>query len=107
MTNQEMCEKILNKKFTTSTFAGYKTDEVDAFFDMVIDYLKRNDADVLEFKQAAENLKIENTKLKNQLVAEEDKNKKLSAQIQQFIDDGYGNVIHNKLQDEIDKKGEK
>lgn len=104
MANQEMQEKILNKKFKKTVFAGYDTVDVDSFFDLVIDYLKANDNSVEVYKQEIEKLrklaaeyKTRNDSLTQQLAEQ-------VAIVKQYEADGYANVHTNKLIQEITKQ---
>ena len=104
MANQEMEEKILNKQFKKTAFAGYETIDVDSFFDQVIDYLKANDKSLEVYKQEIDKLraelakaKTENSKLYQELAQQ-------TALVKQFEAEGYGNVITNKQLNELKKQ---
>ncbi|MCQ3914359.1 MAG: DivIVA domain-containing protein [Mycoplasmoidaceae bacterium] len=93
MTNKEMTEKILNKKFKKAVFSGYDTTDVDSYFDEVIEYLKNNDKMVELYKD-------DNDKLKNQLkdlmtvnANLEKEKKKLIREIKEYEEEGYGNML--------------
>lgn len=93
MSNKEMTEKILNKKFKKAVFSGYDSSDVDAFYDIVIEYLKNNDKmvesykeDTLKYKEQVEKL----TSLNNALTKEREK---LQTTIKEFEEEGYGNML--------------
>lgn len=90
MANQEMNEKILNKKFKKGIFSGYDTADVDAFFDHVIEYLKNNDKmvelykdDIAKLKEQIKQLQEANEQLKQQTT-------KLANEVKSLEEEGYG-----------------
>lgn len=97
MANQEMNEKILNKKFKKTIFSGYETEDVDSFFDLVIEYLKQNDKTIEDLQKTLVQLKADNQQLKEQnlkLVQDANKYKILASELQK---DGYDNVLKNRF----------
>ena len=93
MSNKEMTEKILNKKFKKAVFSGYDSSDVDAFYDQVIEYLKNNDKvlesykeDTLKYKDQVEKL----TSLNDALTKEREK---LQNTIKEYQEEGYGNML--------------
>lgn len=100
MANQEMNEKILNKKFKKTIFSGYETEDVDSFFDEVIEYLKQNDKIITDLNKTLVSLKEENEQLKNQnvkLVQQTATYKKMADELQK---EGYGNILENRFKHE-------
>ncbi len=92
MANQEINEKILNKKFKKAVFSGYDSADVDTFFDSVIEYLKNNDKMVELYKKEAEKLKMDIQALKVANNSLEKDNAKLQREIKEFRDEGYGSM---------------
>lgn len=105
MANQEMNEKILNKKFKKTIFSGYETEDVDSFFDSVIEYLKQNDKKINDLEQTIASLKAENDKLiasRQQLEHDAATYKKLADELNK---EGYGHVLENRfVQEKKEKK---
>ncbi len=97
MANQEMNEKILNKKFKKTIFSGYETEDVDSFFDLVIEYLKQNDKKIVDLEQALATLKADNEKLtalKSKLEHDAATYKKMADELNK---EGYGHVLENRF----------
>lgn len=97
MANQEMNEKILNKKFKKTIFSGYETEDVDSFFDLVIEYLKQNDLKVDSLEKELASLKQDNEKLAAQnikLTHQANTYKKLAEELEK---EGYGHVFENRF----------
>lgn len=96
MANQQTIDKILNKQFKKTAFAGYDTIDVDSFFDAIIEYLKSNDKAVEEFKAQLDKLIKDNQDLAKEI---QRLNQTISSK-QQLIDryeqEGYGHVLANK-----------
>lgn len=105
MANQEISQKILNKKFKMAAFSGYDTTDVDSFFDSVIEYLKNNDKMVELYKDELAALKVELQKLKVANNNLEKEKKKLLEEIKTYQEEGYGNTWF-KNRSQQNKKGE-
>ena len=101
MANQDMNEKILNKKFKKAVFSGYDMADVDAFFDLVIEYLKNNDKMVELYKGDNAQLKKQILELQAKLDELLKQNKKLAAEVKTY--EGYGK---NWLKPNQKKQGE-
>ncbi len=97
MSNKEMNEKILNKKFKKTIFSGYETEDVDSFFDEVIEYLKKNDSQIEDLEKNVATLRSENQKLlasNAKLTSDAETYKKLALELDK---EGYGHVMHNRF----------
>ena len=103
MNNKEMQEKILNKQFKKTAFAGYETIDVDSFFDQVIDYLEANDKSLETFKQEIEKLRDQLAKIKKENVKLTQELEQQTAIVKQYISEGYGNIHMNKQLHEVMK----
>ncbi|MCF0227955.1 MAG: DivIVA domain-containing protein [Malacoplasma sp.] len=84
--------KILDKVFKKAISTGYDADEVDAFFDEVIDYIKqvRELQKSLSAKLEAKDQEI--IKLNSKIQQDEEKCKKLEKIIEEYKDNGYSNT---------------
>lgn len=93
-----MIEKILDKKFKKSMFAGYEPLDVDGFFDTTITYIR-------EIMQMNDRLKLLNdqltkkaTDLEQKLQSIQLKNSELQSEVEQYLKEGYGQRhLNNKV----------
>ncbi|MCQ3908012.1 MAG: DivIVA domain-containing protein [Mycoplasmoidaceae bacterium] len=93
MSNKEMTDKILNKKFKKSVFSGYDCNDVDAYFDQVIEYLLNNDKTVQSYADDIANLKKQVKQLLADKAALQKENAKLNKEIEEYQEEGYGNML--------------
>lgn len=93
MNNQEMNEKILNKKFKKSVFSGYDTVDVDSFFDQIIEYLQNNDKKVQSYIEENQNLNNQIKKLNGTIANLEKEKAKLAAQVKEYQEEGYDSIF--------------
>ena len=101
MTNKldQMLDEILNKKFNKKIHAGYDPEDVDAFFDYVINYLKELNVEANKLFSKTNNSLDEIKKL-NLVIYEKNKHiEMLQQQIDEYKQNGYDNQrLQQKLQ---------
>jgi len=107
MANTQAIEKILNKQFKKTAFAGYETIDVDSFFDTVIDYLKMSDKNVEEYKKQVDKYNKENSALQTRIDQLLQQLSQKQALIDRYESEGYGNVLMNKRITELGEKVKK
>lgn len=93
MSNKEMTDKILNKKFKKSVFSGYDCADVDSYFDQVIQYLQNNDKMVQSYTDDIANLKKQVKQLQIEKETLQKENAKLNKEIEEYQEEGYGNML--------------
>ncbi|MCQ3915346.1 MAG: DivIVA domain-containing protein [Mycoplasmoidaceae bacterium] len=93
MSNKEMTDKILNKKFKKSVFSGYDCNDVDAYFDQVIEYLQNNDKMLQSYTDNIADLKKQVKQLQSEKEALQKENAKLNKEIEEYQEEGYGNML--------------
>ncbi|MDR0341061.1 MAG: DivIVA domain-containing protein [Mycoplasmataceae bacterium] len=97
MTNKiELLKKdILEKKFGKKLHAGYDPDEVDYFFDKVIEWLDKISAAFQSEKNNSANLMSKITVLEKELASKDDYIKLLKTENDELKKDGYQNYRRN------------
>ncbi len=104
---EQIIKEILNKKFETKIHAGYDPDDVDMFFDKVINYVK-------EVNKLEQNVSTEISNL-NKIIKENekvllDKDKVINALREEnnlLKKEGYSNNVLAKKIAEIEEKIDK
>lgn len=102
--NSKMIDKILNKEFKRAILAGYDAQDVDAFFDFVIEYLKKINSNDKVFIDEINKLNQEKKELQEKL---DNKNQELFEKnklIKQLQDEGYGNIHTNRRISNLEEK---
>jgi DivIVA domain-containing protein len=101
---EKLNEIILNKKFETSKTVGYDPEEVDAFFDQVIEYVN-------EVKDQVESIYKNNSNLKEQLQFAENKLRALTEEVtilrkdKEYLEgEGYGSLKNRNDINRIDQE---
>jgi len=107
MANSQAIDKILNKQFKKTAFAGYETIDVDSFFDTVIDYLKISDKNVDEYKKQLDKYIKENSDLHTRIDQLLQQLSQKQALIDRYESEGYGNVLMNKRITELGEEVKK
>ena len=105
--NDKMIDKILNKEFKKAILAGYDAYDVDAFFDLVIEYLKKINSNDKTFIDEINKLHRENKELQEKLDFKIQELSEKNRLIKQLQDEGYSNLHTNRrisnLEDKINK----
>ncbi|MDR2821429.1 MAG: DivIVA domain-containing protein [Mycoplasmataceae bacterium] len=101
---EKLNEIIINKKFETSKTVGYDPEEVDVFFDQVIEYIN-------EVKEQVDSIYRNNYNLKEQLQFAEAKLKALTEEItilrkdKEYLEgEGYGSLKNRNDINRIDQE---
>ncbi|MDR1991745.1 MAG: DivIVA domain-containing protein [Mycoplasmataceae bacterium] len=98
-----MMNEILNKKFRKRIHSGYDPEDVDVFFDYVIQYLKEMNRNVQLMQDESKNNQKEILKLKEELQQKNNTITTLDNQVNYFRKEGYDN---QRLSNEVVKMRE-
>jgi DivIVA domain-containing protein len=97
-------QEILDKKFEKTIHAGYSPEDVDLFFDQVIEFIKTTNADVNKIYNDYKKMQEEITSLKNIIHQKEQTIKTLSEANKLLHDEGYTNMRTMNEMSEMKKK---
>ncbi len=103
--NIDLTSYILNKKFSKDFGAGYNANEVDEFFDEVIEYVKKKNSDIELLTKQINSLQQECNLRTKEIEYYKEKVNALSVNLEKLNSDGYANqrIISeiSKLQQDI------
>lgn len=88
---QEIVQKILNKKFSKKIYSGYDAEDVDAFFDEVINYIEDIDNEMKLVDKNKNELVNKIDELYNLIDQKDQLIKTLQYEIDEYKRDGYSN----------------
>jgi DivIVA domain-containing protein len=88
---KEIQKEIVEKKFNKKTTAGYDPEDVDAFFDKIIDCMGEMENLTISLKAQNEELKEKNLKLEEEFKISSDEAMTLRHENNDLKKDGYAN----------------